>query len=354
MTTVAYGGRAVHPPVPHPSSGSGRDVRADGDPGSMLVIAHRGASGHRPEHTLAAYELAARLGADHLEPDLVSTADGVLVARHEPEIGATTDIAARPEFADLRTTKVIDGAPRTGWFVEDLTLAQLRRLRAVERIPRVRPANTTYDRRHPVPTFAEILALRARLSAELGREIGVLPETKHPTYFASIGLALEPALVAELAAAGLDRADAPVFVQSFETANLRLLRGMTPVPLMQLLDSRGRPADGGPQDYADLATPAGLARIARYAAAVGVRKELVLPRWDGPVTSLVADAHDMGLAVHAWTFRDEPRFLPAALRHHGGAAAEYGPYLAAGVDGVFTDHPATAVAARAALLSRAG
>lgn len=316
----------------------------------MLVIAHRGASGHRPEHTLAAYELAARLGADFLEPDLVSTADGVLVARHEPEIGATTDIARHPELADRHTTKVIDGVRRTGWFVEDLTLAELRTVRAVERIPRVRPANTAHDGRFAVPTLAEILALRERLSAELGREIGVYPETKHPTYLASLGLAPEPALVAELSAAGLNRADAPVFVQSFETANLRLLRGMTPVPLVQLIDADGRPADGGPRSYADLATPAGLAGIARYAAAVGVHKSLVLPRWGGPASPLVADAHAVGLAVHAWTFRDEARFRPDGV----APGAEYGPYLRAGVDGVFTDHTATAVAARAALLSPAG
>jgi glycerophosphoryl diester phosphodiesterase len=322
----------------------------------MLVIAHRGASGDRPEHTLAAYELAARLGADHIEPDLVSTADGVLVARHEAEIGQSTDIAARPEFAELRTTKVVDGQEHTGWFVEDLTLAELRTLRAVERIPAVRPANTAYDGRYPVPTFAEILTLRARLSAELGREIGVYLETKHPRYFARLGLALEPALVAELSAAGLNRADAPVFVQSFEVANLRMLRGMTPVPLVQLIDSVGAPADGTPRTYADLATPAGLAGIARYAAAVGVHKSLVLPRWGGEPTTLVTDAHTAGLAVHVWTFRDENRFLPPALRSphgpSGDAMSEYHAYSRAGVDGVFTDHPATAVAARAALLRR--
>ncbi|MGQ0574272.1 MAG: glycerophosphodiester phosphodiesterase [Pseudonocardia sp.] len=316
----------------------------------MLVIAHRGASGHRPEHTLAAYELAARMGADFLEPDLVSTADGVLVARHEPEIGATTDVATRPELAGRRTTKVVDGERRTGWFVEDLTLAELRTLRAVERIPAVRPGNAAYDGRFGVPTFAEILQLRARLSRELAREIGVYPETKHPSYFARLGLALEPALVADLVAAGLNHAGAPVFVQSFEPGNLRLLRGMTPVALVQLLDGCGTPADGSPRSYADLRTPAGLAGISRYAAAVGPAKELVLPRSGGEPTPLVADAHAAGLAVHAWTFRDEPRF-----RTPGCAAAvdEYAAFARAGVDGVFSDHPDTAVAGRAALLSRA-
>jgi len=292
----------------------------------MLVIAHRGASGHRPEHTLAAYELGARLGADYLEPDLVSTADGVLVARHEPEIGATTDVGARPEFADRRTTKRVDGVDRTGWFVEDFTLAELKTLRAVERIPRVRPSNATYDGRFEVPTLTEILALRARLSAELGREIGVYPETKHPTYFARLGLALEAPLVAELAAAGLNSTGAPVFVQSFEQANLRLLRGMTPLPLVQLI------AADGP-----LCTPAGLIAVSRYAAAVGPAKELVLRPG-----RLVADAHAAGLAVHAWTFRDEARYAAVP----GGPHAEYAAARRAGVDGVFTDHPATAVAAR--------
>ena len=174
-------------------------------PRRPLVIGHRGASGHRPEHTLASYELAARLGADFLEPDLVATADGVLVARHEPELGATTDIARRPEFADRRTTRVVDGTPRTGWFVDDLTAAELRTLRAVERLPALRPANTRYDRCFPVPTFAEILDLRARLSRELGRAIGVYPETKTPGYFADRGIPLEPALVDALRGAGLDR-----------------------------------------------------------------------------------------------------------------------------------------------------
>ncbi|MGQ0480730.1 MAG: glycerophosphodiester phosphodiesterase family protein, partial [Pseudonocardia sp.] len=180
-----------------------------------LVIGHRGAAGYRPEHTLASYELAARLGADYLEPDLVSTADGVLVARHEPEIGTTTNVARRPEFASRRVTKTVDGVRTHGWFVEDFTLEELRTLRAVERIPQVRPTNTGYDGHFGVPTFEEILELSARLTDELGRVVGVYPETKQPSYFAALGLALEPPLVAALRAAGLDRPDAPVFVQSF-------------------------------------------------------------------------------------------------------------------------------------------
>jgi glycerophosphoryl diester phosphodiesterase len=319
-------------------------------PKSALLIAHRGASGLRPEHTLAGYELAARMGADYLEPDLVSTADGVLVARHEPEIGETTDVAERPEFADRHTTKIIDGQPYTGWFVEDLTLAELKSLRAVERLPLLRQRNTIYDRRFEVPTFDEILALRDRLSVELGREIGVYPETKHPTYFASIGSPLEPALVDALSRAGLNRPDAPVFVQSFETANL-----------VQLLEAAGAPADfvadGDPRSYADLVTPAGLAGIAGYADAIGAEKSQVIARDpDGALaepTALVAEAHAAGLQVHAYTFRNENHFLPANLRsgpadsEYGDSFAEYAAFLAAGLDGLFTDNTDTAFLARA-------
>jgi glycerophosphoryl diester phosphodiesterase len=311
-----------------------------------IVIGHRGAPVLRPEHTLASYVLAARLGADYLEPDLVSTADGVLVARHEPELGGTTDIAARPEFAGRRTTRVVDGTACTGWFVDDLTLAELRTLRAVERIPAVRPANTRFDGRFPVPTFAEILDLRARLSAHLGREIGVYPETKHPAYFADRGLPLEPALVEALRGAGLDQSGAPVFVQSFDPASLRLLRTELPVPLVHLVDD----------DTPELVAPDGLSDIAGYADAVGVRKNLVIPLTaDGALgepTSLVADAHAAGLAVHAYTFRDENAFLPVDLRRGtrdtdvGDGRAECAAHLRAGVDGLFADNPDTAVAAR--------
>ncbi|HXV92833.1 MAG TPA: glycerophosphodiester phosphodiesterase [Pseudonocardia sp.] len=336
-------------------------MRGPRSPGSgVVVIGHRGASGYRPEHTLASYELAARMGADYLEPDLVTTADGVLVARHDPEIGATTDVARRPEFAGRRTTKTIDGVACTGWFAEDFTLAELRTLRATERLPRMRQENTIYDGRFPVPTFAEVLALRARLSAELGREIGVYPETKHPTYFAGLGLPLEPPLVAALEAAGLNRPDAPVVVQSFETANLCALRDAVRVPLVQLVGRSGAPADlvaaGDPRTYADLVTPGGLAAIAAYADGIGPHKDLVLARApDGSLggpTGLVEAAHDTGLVVHAYTFRNENRFLPADLRSagrdadYGDALAEYEAFLRAGVDGVFSDNPDTAVLAR--------
>jgi glycerophosphoryl diester phosphodiesterase len=328
---------------------------------SVVVIGHRGASGYRPEHTLASYELAARMGADFIEPDLVSTADGVLVARHEPEIGGTTDVADHPEFADRLVTKTVDGVEHTGWFTEDFTLAELKTLRAKERIPDVRQENTIYDERFEIPTFDEVLALRARLSDELGREIGVYPETKHPTYFAGLGLPLEPPLVKSLDDAGLNRADAPVFVQSFETTNLRALDEVLDVPLIALLEAGGAPADlvaaGDPRGYLDLITPDGLADIATFADGIGPDKEMVIGRNAddtlGEPTALVADAHAAGLLVHPYTFRNENQFLPADLRSSGSATdygdvfAEYEAYFAAGVDGVFADNPDTAVTARA-------
>jgi glycerophosphoryl diester phosphodiesterase len=327
-----------------------------------LVVGHRGASAYRPEHTLASYDLAARMGADYIEPDLVTTSDGVLVARHEPEIGSTTDVAQHPEFADRRATKTIDGVEYTGWFTEDFTLAELKTLRATERIPAARQENTIWDGRFEIPTFTEVLELRERLSQELGREVGVYPETKHPTYFASLGKPLEPALVDALEAAGLNREDAPVFVQSFETTNLRKLHDELKVPLVQLLSADGAPADlvaaGDPRTYADLVTPAGLADIATYAAGIGPEKNMVIARAAddtlGAPTALVPDAHAVGLLVHPYTFRNENQFLPADLRSAGGPAdygdvfAEYAAFYAAGVDGVFADNPDTAVAARSA------
>jgi glycerophosphoryl diester phosphodiesterase len=313
---------------------------------SPVVIGHRGACAHRPEHTLASYALAARLGADFLEPDLVATADGVLVARHEPELGGTTDIARRPEFADRCTTRLVDGRPCTGWFVDDLTLAELRTLGAIERLPALRPANTYFDGRYPVATFAEILDLRTRLSAQLGRTIGIYPETKKPAYFAGRGVPLEPLLVDALRGAGLDGPDAPVFVQSFDPDSLRQLRAALRVRHVRLIDD----------DTPELATPESLAAVTGYADAVGVQKDLVRPRTAAgtlaPPTPLVADAHALGLAVHAFTFRGENAFLPTDLRRGARAAdrgdgrAECVAFLRAGVDGLFADDPGTAVAAR--------
>jgi glycerophosphoryl diester phosphodiesterase len=337
--------------------------RADREAGP-LVIAHRGASGYRPEHTLASYALGARMGADYVEPDLVATKDGVLVARHENEISTTTDIADRPEFASRRTTKVVDGVSLTGWFTEDLTLAELKTLRAKERIPALRPRNTLYDGRYEVPTLQEVIDLTERLSRRLHRRIGIYPETKHPTYFRSIGLALEDRLVATLRSNGLDRRGAKVFVQSFETANLKALHRRLRVPLVQLLGAPGQQpydltAAGTPGVYADLTTPAGLRAVARYADAIGPPKESIVER-DGAgashgATTLVADAHRAGLLVHPYTFRNENSFLPAELRSgadpalYGNAFAEYEQFFGLGVDGVFSDNPDTAVEARSGL-----
>jgi len=326
-----------------------------------LVIGHRGASGYRPEHTLASYELAARQGADYIEPDLAITKDGVLVARHEPEISETTDVADHPEFASRRTTKQIDGRAVTGWFAEDFTLAELKTLRAKERIPELRPQNTRFDGQFEVPTLQEVIDLRKRLSKELGRQIGLYPETKHPTYFRSIGLPLEERLVVALRRNGLDRKRAPVFVQSFEVGNLRRLDPELKVPLVQLFGSRGaRPYDfvvsGDPRTYGDLATPTGLEWVAGYADGAGPSKDYIVPRdqngFSLPPTTFVDDAHAAGLAVHPWTFRAENAFLPAELRssddpaEFGDLAAELRQFFDLGVDGVFTDHPDLAVAAR--------
>jgi glycerophosphoryl diester phosphodiesterase len=328
-----------------------------------LVIAHRGASGYRPEHTLAAYELGARLGADYVEPDLVSTKDGVLVARHENEISGTTDVASRPEFADRRTTKVIDGVPFTGWFTEDFTLAELKALRAKERIPALRPRNTRFDGFYEVPTLQEVIDLTKRLSKELDREIGIYPETKHPSYFRSIGLPLEEPLVRTLRRNGLNRKGSRVFVQSFEVGNLQALDRELKVPLVQLLGGKPfKPYDfvvsGDPRTYADMATPAGLRDISRYADGVGPSKDYIVPR-DGaqnslPPTSFVDDAHEAGLLVHPYTFRNENSFLPRELQSsadpaaHGDARSEYRQFFELGVDGLFSDHPDTAVRSRGA------
>ncbi|MGH3518257.1 MAG: glycerophosphodiester phosphodiesterase [Haloechinothrix sp.] len=341
-----------------PQKGTTNSVHAKAQQ-APLVIGHRGASGYRPEHTLASYELAARMGADYIEPDLVTTSDGVVVARHEPEIGGTTDVAERPEFADRKTTKSLDGVSVTGWFAEDFTLAELKTLRAKERIPELRPNNTRFDGRYQVPTLQEIIDLAKRLSKELGREIGIYPETKHPTYFRSMGLPLEPALADALERNGLNRPKAKVFVQSFEVANLKQLSGTLRVPLVQLINSSGAPYDfvaaGDPRTYDDLSTPAGLAEIATYADGVGPAKARIIPRnaqgYLTEPTSFVSDAHAAGLVVHPWTFRAENAFLPADYRSSGDPAAwgdtfaEFEKFLATGIDGVFADQPDIARAA---------
>ena len=340
-----------------PGADRGRPQAAHQGP---LVFGHRGAAGYRPEHTLASYDLAIRLGADVIEPDLVTTKDGVLVARHEPEISATTDVSAHPEFASRRVTKLLDGVPTTGWFTEDFTLAELRTLRAKERIPDIRQRNTLYDGRYQVPTFQEVIDLAKRESRRYGRQIGIAPETKHPTYFRRQHKPLEPALVRMLTRNGLNRSGAKVWVQSFEVGNLVALRSVLRVHLVQLTSATGAPYDfvasGDPRTYADLTTPAGLRRIARYADAIGPDKNQIVPRDAAgallPPTSLVQDAHDAGLDVVPYTFRNENAFLPLDFRHgtdpaqYGDAFAEYALFWSLGVDGLFSDNADTAREAR--------
>lgn len=318
-----------------------------------LVIAHRGASAQRPEHTLAAYALAIEQGADFIEPDLVMTKDGVLVARHENEISGTTDVADRPEFASRRTTRVIDGETFAGWFTEDFTLAELKTLRARERLPQLRPGNTAFDGQETIPTFDEILAL----AKAAPRPVGVYPETKHPSYHRAIGLPMEDALLAALARHGWADARNLVFIQSFEVANLKELRAKTTLPLIQLLAARGGPPDMPEESYAAMLSDDGLKAIATYADGIGVEKPLVIPREpDGRLarpTDLVARARRAGLKVHAWTFRPENYFLPEDLRGPGGPSdpgdseAEIRAFVAAGIDGLFTDSVPPARAALA-------
>ena len=324
--------------------------------GQAIVIAHRGASGERPEHTIAAYKLAIEQGADYIEPDLVLTKDGVLVARHENEISETTDVAAKTEFAARKATKTIDGQKMTGWFTEDFTLAELKTLRAKERLPQLRKSNMAYDGQFEVPTFEEILELAKVESARTGRQIGVYPETKHPSYFASIGLPHEAPLLALLMRYGHTEKSAPVFIQSFEVGNLQALRPKTKLRLVQLMDEKGSPADRGDLAYPEMTKPHGLKAIAKYADGIGPNKALVIPRNVlgalGDPTSLVADAHAAGLAVHPWTFRRENYFLPLRQKSgvdptaNGDMESEIRAFLAAGVDGIFSDNPAQAVAAR--------
>ena len=305
-------------------------------PSKIVVIAHRGASGERPEHTLESYRLAIEEGADYIEPDLVMTRDGVLIARHENEISGTTDVAQHPGFADRRRTQVIDGESFTGWFTEDFTLSEIKTLRARERLAELRPQNRRFDSRFAVPTFDEIMQLVMSANRQPGRNrpIGVYPETKHPAHFTAIGLPQELSLLDALQRHQYAKAGSPVFIQSFDPRNLQQLRRMTQLPLVQLLEH-------------ELGEPG---RVAEYADAIGIAKALATPQ-------AIGAAHSANLRVHVWTFRAENEFLPQDLRvgadpaAHGNLEAEIRRYLDAGIDGFFVDFPAVGVRVRDAYIS---
>ena len=317
-----------------------------------IIIAHRGLSGEWPEHTLEGYKAAIAAGADFVEPDLVLTKDGILVARHENEISGTTDVASHAEFADRKTSKTIDGQEFTGWFTEDFTFAELRTLRAKERLPQLR--STGRDGQFLIPSFEEILQMLAEVNKGRDRPIGVYPETKHPTYFTAISLPHEAPLLALLSQYGYKGRNAAVYIQSFEVGNLKALRKKSDLPLIQLLANEGGPADLPQTSYADMVSPNGLKAIAVYADGIGPDKNMVIPRnilgnLKSP-SSLVVEAHASGLKVHPWTFRRENYFLPTDNksgvdpRKTGDLAGEINAYLAAGVDGIFTDNTPEAAA----------
>jgi glycerophosphoryl diester phosphodiesterase len=331
----------------------------DGKP--PIVMAHRGASGYRPEHTLASYALAIELGADYVEPDLVVTRDGHLIARHEPLLDQTTDVASRAEFADRKTTRTLDGRKVTGYFASDFTLEEITRLRAVQPNP---ARSKEYDARYEIPAFEEILALVTRESVSRGRVIGVCPETKHPAFHLALGLPLEERLLEALRRHGLDRPDAPVLIQSFESANLQYLRTRTRVPLVQLLDDGALQFDAAGQRVVRISIPqfgddrGGTApttfeEIAKYANAIGPWKRQIM-RDVGKqallATTVIDQAHAAGLRVHTYTFRNEPATL--APQYQGDPAREYLQFYELGIDGVFSDFPDTALAARARWLAR--
>ncbi|TXS14629.1 glycerophosphodiester phosphodiesterase [Streptomyces sp. adm13(2018)] len=367
-TTLATGGTAQAAPdtagAASAAAGWGHGYRSLPVP---TVIAHRGASGYRPEHTLGSYRHALDLGAHVIEQDLVPTRDGHLVCRHENDITGTTDVADHPEFASRRTTKSVDGVSLTGWFTEDFTLAELKTLRAKERIPAVRQENTLYDGRWTIPTFEEVLRWAEEEGRRRGRRIWLHVETKHPTYFRGLGLGLEERLARLLRRYGRDRADSPVFLQSFEPTSVQRLAKLVDSPGVVLLSGpTSRPWDfvqaGDPRTVADLVTPKGLRWIASYAQGIGPSLDLVIPKDAGgrlgDPTTLVRDAHRAGLILHPYTHRNENSFLPAEFRRgtdptaYGDSFGALKRYLATGIDGIFSDNPDTALLGAADLTGR--
>lgn len=352
--------------LPGVARADAQDARHGGGYKSLpkpTVIGHRGASGYRPEHTFGSYQLALDLGADVVEAgDLVPTKDGHIVCRHEPEIGGTTDVAAHPEFASRKTTKTLDGVAVTGWFTEDFTLAELKTLRAVERIPANRPHNTLYNGRWEIPTFEEVLKWQDEQTRQRGKQVWIYPETKHPTYFRKLGLGLEERVAKLLRKYGKDKKDSPVILQSFEPGSIQRLNKLVGNPLVVLLSAANtRPWDfveaGDPRTVADLVKPGGLKEIASYAQGIGPTLDLIIPKdANGNLTTpttLVKDAHAAGLILHPYTMRNENPFLPTNFRKgtdadgYGDAFGAFKTYFETGIDGVFSDNPDTALLARA-------
>ncbi|MGW7467101.1 glycerophosphodiester phosphodiesterase [Streptomyces xantholiticus] len=362
LTTAALGvGAGAATAQADESQGGGRPSRKDRwELPVPTVIAHRGASGYRPEHTLGSYQLALDMGAHVIEQDLVPTKDGHLVCRHENDITGTTDVAAHPEFASRRTTKSVDGTSLTGWFTEDFTLAELKTLRAKERIPGTRQENTLYDGRWTVPTFEEVLRWAEKEGHRRGRPVWLHVETKHPSYFRSLGLGLEEPLARLLRRYGRERRDSPVFLQSFEPSSMQRMAKLVSSPRVVLLSgASSRPWDfveaGDPRTVADLVRPEGLDWIASFAQGLGPTLDLVIPKdADGRLTrptTLVRDAHARSLVLHPYTMRNENTFLPADFRRgtdpnaYGDVFGAYRAYFATGIDGIFTDNPDTGLLA---------
>ena len=328
----------------------------------IIIVGHRGASALRPEHTLASYQKAIDDGADYIEPDLVSTKDGVLVARHENEIGGTSNVSTLAQFADRQKTKIVDGTSHTGWFTEDFTLAELNQIKARERIPKERPANTQYNDQFAIPTLEQIIELADAHYKKTGKIIGLYIETKHPTYFQKQNLAMEDTLLKTLAKYEYTRDIAPIYLQSFEVSNLKYLKdqltlhkSLKHAKIIQLYDEKDmQPADFVEQKntikYADMATAQGLKTVAEYADGVGPWKPYIFNETFTAPSDFVKNAHAVGLKVHPYTFRPENSFLAknlkcsqketdAAQRCETGAKKEFEMYFNAGVDGVFTDDP---------------